>query len=104
MKTTKTAKNFTPLHTITTKKLKNKQFRKSFLEEINRLRLAHEIKKLRQKRKMTQTEVAVKVNMPQSVIARIESGNHSLSVATLNKIAMVFNKQIGLVKQTQNRQ
>lgn len=52
---------------------------------------------------MTQTEVAVKVNMPQSVIARIESGNHNLSVATLNKIAMVFNKQIGLVKQTQNR-
>lgn len=94
---------FTPLDTIIEKKLKNKQFRKSFSEETSRLQLAHEIKTLRQKKKMTQGQVAVKANMPQSVVARIESGTHSFSIATLYKIAMVFDKQIGLVEHAQNR-
>ena len=96
--------NFIPLDTIIKKKLRNEQFRKSFSEEIDRLQLAHEIKTLRQKRKMTQKEVAAKADMPQSVIARIESGSHSFSIVTLHKIARVFDKQIGLVEQTQNRQ
>ncbi len=53
---------------------------------------------------MTQAEVAQKTDMPQSVIARIESGTHSFSIATLHKIARVFNKHVGLVGQAQNRQ
>ncbi len=95
--------NFTPLNRLIGKKLKNEQFRKSFTEEASRLQLAHEIKALREKQKMTQKEVAAKADMPQSVIARIESGGHSVSVATLHKIAIVFNKHIGLVGNTQNR-
>lgn len=94
---------FTPLDAVIEKKLKNKQFRKSFSEETSRLQLAHEIKALRQKRKMTQGQVAAKASMPQSVIARIESGTHSFSITTLYKIAMVFDKQIGLVEHAQNR-
>lgn len=94
---------FTPLNNIIAKKLKHEQFRKSFFEETARLQLAHEIKTLRQKRKMTQGEVAAKAEMPQSVVARLESGTHSFSMATLHKIARVFDKQIGLVEQTQNR-
>ena len=88
---------FTPLDTIIRKKLINAQFRKSFSEEMGRLQLAHDIKTLRQKRKMTQGQVAARADMPQSVIARIESGTHSFSIATLHKIARVFDKQIGLV-------
>lgn len=95
--------NFIPLDTIIRKKLNNEQFRKSFFEEIGRLQLAHEIKTLRQKRKMTQKEVALKADMSQSVIARIESGSHSFSIVTLHKIARVFDKQIGLVRQTESR-
>jgi len=95
---------FTSLDNVIAKKLKNKQFRKSFSEETSRLQLAHEIRTLRQKRKMTQAEVAAKTDMPQSVIARIESGTHSFSIATLHKIARVFDRQVGLVGQTQNRQ
>ena len=94
---------FISLDTVIAKKLKDKQFRKSFSEEISRLQLAHEIKTLRQRRKMTQAEVAAKTDMPQSVIARIESGTHSFSITTLHKIARAFNKQVGLVGQTQNR-
>ena len=95
--------NFIPLDTVIRKKLKNERFRRSFSEEIARLQLAHEIKTLRQKRKMTQKEVAVKADMPQSVIARIESGSHSFSIVTLHKIARVFDKQIGLVGKAENR-
>ncbi len=87
-----------PLNTIIREKLKNERFYKTFSEEVSRLQLAHEIKKLRQKRKMTQREVAIKADMPQSVIARIESGTHSFSIATLHKIANVFDRQVGLVK------
>ena len=95
--------NFTPLDKIIVKKLKSERFRKSFSQEMARLQLAHEIKTLRQKRKMTQKEVAEKADMPQSVIARIESGSHGLSIVTLNKIAQVFHKKIGLVEQAGNR-
>lgn len=94
--------NFIPLDKIIQKKLKSERFRKSFSEEMGRLQLAHEIKTLRQKRKMTQKEVALKADMPQSVIARIESGSHSFSIVTLHKIARVFDKQISLVEQAQN--
>ena len=103
MKKNATKYNFTPLNKIIRKRLKNKQFRRSFSEEISRLQLAHEIKMLRQKRKMTQREVAAKADMPQSVIARMESGTHSFSIATLHKVAKVFDRQVGLVGQSQNR-
>lgn len=96
-------RKFTSLNKLIQKKLKNERFRNAFSEEMGRLQLAHEIKTLRQRRKMTQKEVALKVDMPQSVIARIESGSHSFSIVTLHKIARVFDKQIGLVGQAENR-
>lgn len=95
--------NFTSLDAVIRKKLANRRFRASFAEEMNRLRLAREIKALREKRKMTQQEVAEEANMPQSVVARIESGTHSFSISTLHKIAGVFDKRVGLVGQTQDR-
>ncbi len=89
--------HFTLLDTVIAGRIKRGKFRKSFFEEMSRLQLAHEIRVLRQKKKMTQEEVAMKADMPQSVIARIESGTHSFSISTLHKIARVFDKQIGLV-------
>ena len=88
---------FTSLDTIIARKIKNDRFHRLFSEEMGRLKLAHEIKVLRQKKGMTQREVALKADMPQSVVARIESGTHSFSIATLHKIARVFDKQISLV-------
>lgn len=103
MKKITTKYTFTPLHKIIGKRIKNERFQRSFSEEMSRLQLAHEIRMLRQKRKMTQGEVAVKADMPQSVIARMESGTHSFSITTLHKVAKVFDRQVGLVGQTQNR-
>ena len=92
-----TKKEFVPLSHILEKKMKNKKFRELFSEAITRRMLAGELKTLRAAQKMTQQQVAAKAKMPQSVIARIESGNHSASLATLQQIASVFHKRIGFV-------
>lgn len=100
MKKTKTEKN-KALNFYTTKEVfkkasKSKKFRESYSEELMRLRLARQIRELRLKEKLTQASVAKKANMPQSVIARIESGEHSFTLGTLNRIAKVFDKEIQL--------
>ena len=90
-------KDFIPLSVLFEKKMKSKKFREGFSRVIAQQLLAYELKALRTKKKMTQREVATKAKMPQSVIARIESGNHSASLATLWQIAGVFHKHIGFV-------
>lgn len=94
---------FIDLNDVLKRELKNPVFKKTFDEETSRLRLAHEIKMLRQKKNMTQTEVAERADMPQSVIARIESGKHSFSIATLQRIAQVLGRQVGLVSNSNGR-
>ena len=74
----------------------SKIFQKTYNEELVRLRLARQIKELRLKGSLTQGAVAKKAHMPQSVVARIESGNHSFSLGTLNRIAEVFDKEVQL--------
>jgi DNA-binding XRE family transcriptional regulator len=94
---------FIPLEKVIQKKLKSGKFKKSFYKEIGRLQLAHDIKVLRQKKGMTQKQIAAKADMPQSVIARLESGNHNVSATTLYKIADALDKQIGFIEPAQNR-
>ena len=77
--------------------LKNKTSRKAYEEGLARRRLAQSIKDTREARKLTQAAVAEKINMPQSVIARLESGTHSVSVDTLSKVAHALGKRIELV-------
>ena len=77
--------------------MKSKAFRKAYAEEKARLDLAYAIRTSREAKKMTQAAVAHKANMPQSVIARLESGTHSVSVDTLNKVAHALGKQVELI-------
>ena len=79
-------------------KKKTSEFKKGYKEESLRIALAHRIKSEREKQKLTQKIVAKRSSMPQSVIARIESGEHSISVDTLGKVANALGKQIDLVK------
>lgn len=74
-----------------------KRFVSVYNEEVARLHLVREIRELRTKNKLTQATLAKQADMPQSVIARIESGEHSFTVETLQRIATVFEKQIRLV-------
>lgn len=78
------------------KDFKSKKFQKIYNEELAQLRLAGQIKKMRLEKNFTQKVLAQKAKMPQSVIARIESGTHSYSLGTLYRIAHVFNKEICL--------
>ncbi|OGG72785.1 hypothetical protein A3A38_03560 [Candidatus Kaiserbacteria bacterium RIFCSPLOWO2_01_FULL_53_17] len=76
---------------------KTKTFKKAYAEEMARLKLAQAIRRTRESKRMTQAAVAQKINMPQSVIARLESGTHSVSVDTLSKVAHALGKQVELV-------
>ena len=76
---------------------KKKEFQKAYNEEMVRLRLAKQIRELRVSHNMTQHLVAQKAGMPQSVIARIESGDRGISVDTLGRIAHTLGKEVQLV-------
>lgn len=76
---------------------KKKEFRRAYDEEIVRLRLARQIRDIRTDSRMTQLVVAQKSGMPQSVIARIESGDRGISVDTLGRIAHTLGKEVQLV-------
>lgn len=75
---------------------KSNEFRKAYSEEIARLKLAQQIKEIRLREKLTQKAVAKITHMPQSVIARIESGTHGYSLGTLQRLAHAFKKEIQL--------
>ncbi|PIQ68996.1 MAG: transcriptional regulator [Candidatus Taylorbacteria bacterium CG11_big_fil_rev_8_21_14_0_20_46_11] len=75
----------------------SKEYQKAYKEEGARLTLVRQIRELRLKKKLTQKMVAKRANMPQSVIARLESGEHSFSLDTLQRIASVYNKKVALV-------
>lgn len=87
----------TNLETILKKEFKNPVFREKYQEELTKLRLAREIKTLRTAKKLTQESFAKKANMPQSVIARAESGKHTISLVTLDKLAQALGKRIEIV-------
>jgi len=79
------------------KSFKKRGFRKAYDEEIVRIRLARQIRDIRTTHQMTQWAVAQKSGMPQSVIARIESGDRGISVDTLGRIAHTLGKEVQLV-------
>ena len=76
---------------------KTSAFKEAYREETQRIRLAKKIKQIRVEKKLTQEIVAQRAKMPQSVIARLESGEHSVSLDTLNRVATALGKQVELV-------
>ena len=87
----------TSLETILKKEFKNPAFKEKYQEELTKLRLAREIKTIRTAKKLTQESFAKKANMPQSVVARAESGKHTISLTTLDKLAHALGKRIEIV-------
>ncbi len=79
------------------KSFQSKEFQHAYSEEMARLELANQIRDMRMKQQLTQKTLAGKAKMPQSVIARIESGKNGISLDTLNRIASVFGKRVELV-------
>lgn len=79
------------------KAAKTTAFKQAYAQESARIEIALALKQARTERNLTQAAVAKKAAMPQSAIARLESGNHSVSFETLSKVAQVLGKQIKLV-------
>ncbi len=79
------------------KDLKSKAFRSALAEDLTQMRIKRQIKEVRLKKKLTQKELAKKTDMPQSVIARLESGKQGLSFSTISRIATALGKKIELV-------
>lgn len=58
------------------------------------LHIGKMIAQLRESQKMTQAELASRIDTTQSVIARIEKGEQNLSTETLSKISEALNREI----------
>jgi len=80
--------------------MKSPEFRREYTQALQRIKLAKQLYDIRKAKRMTQKSVADKASMPQSVIARLESGEHSASIATLGKVASALGKQIALIDAT----
>lgn len=73
---------------------KNKEYKKLLNEERELLDIAFQISETRKRKNITQVQLAKKVGVPQSQIARIESGNHNVTFITLNRVASALNLRI----------
>lgn len=71
------------------------QVRKSFEEGLDALRLAVSLAELREKRGLTQTQLAAQVHTSPSVISRIENGGN-VEVKTLQKIAHALHARLNI--------
>jgi len=88
---------FVRFEDVLKKQMKIKGFKEGYEKEVARLDMIHQIKQARLANKMTQEKLAKKADMPQSVIARLESGRQDLSFNTISKIATALDKKIELV-------
>lgn len=77
------------------RELKSPEFKKAFDEEEIYASLAIQIAKIRQKRKLTQRELAKRLRTTQQTVSRLENpGNSSLTVHTLLNLARIFKKKL----------
>lgn len=73
-------------------KLRNKEYRDGFIESHIRTGLAYQIRELREARGWSQTELALRSNKKQSVIARVENPDYGkFSLSTLLELASAFD-------------
>ena len=79
--------------------LKDREFTRAFLEECRRLRIAHEIKHERRRRKLTQRQLAQLAGVTQQMISRIENADAPrISLRTLMRVAAALDMEVGLVR------
>ena len=77
------------------KDLRDPEFHKAFDEEEVCTSLAIQIAKIRQKKDLTQQELAKRLQTTQQTISRLEDiNNRSLSLKTLIKVAHVLDKRL----------
>lgn len=70
-----------------------KEYQDRIKEEAKFIMARMEIRKIRISKKMSQTDLAKKMNVKREFISRIESGNQNITLATLLKIATATGKE-----------
>jgi len=77
--------------------MRRKGFREAYEKEQQRKIIARQIRDARAEQKLSQQAVAKKAAMPQSVIARLESGKTGVSFETLSRVAHALGKRVEIV-------
>ena len=89
------ARRKTLMHDIRGEVQNKRALRALYERELMRLKLANEIVKLREERKLTQAQLAKRIGTHQSAIARMEQSTYrGYTVATLAKIAAAAGKHL----------
>lgn len=78
------------------RELKNPEFKAGFEKEYQKVKMACDIAILRNKKKLTQKQLAKELKISQAAVARIEGGEQNLTIATLWKIGKVFGKKLSV--------
>jgi predicted transcriptional regulator len=73
---------------------KDKTYQRLLKEEGAIVDIVIAMAEARKRKRLTQAQLAKKVGMPQSQIARIESGNHNVTIGTLNRVASALKLSI----------
>ena len=76
--------------------LRRPKVREAYEEGLEDLRIAVRLAELREKRGMTQTELAAKVHTSPAVISRLERG-HNVEFKTLKKVAAALDARLEVV-------
>jgi len=75
---------------------RDREFQKYYQEASELLDIAIAIAEARRRRRLSQIQLARKVGMPQSQIARLESGQRNVTVETLSRVASALNLKLRL--------
>lgn len=75
-------------------KYQDDEFAKQFDMEQERLKLARQVRQLREKQNLTQTELAEIIGTKQPSIARLENGHYWPRIDILEKIAFALGKHL----------
>lgn len=74
--------------------LKDPEFKKYYDYYGKQLEIAYQILQLRKQKKMSQVELAKRIGITQSNLARIEAGRQNFTTNTLQKIAKALGRDL----------
>lgn len=77
--------------------LKDPEVKKAYDALEPEFRLASELIKARIDKELTQDEVAKKAGLSRTVITRLESGTTNPTISSVNRVAKVLGKEVGLI-------
>ena len=81
---------------IDAKEAKSPGFKAKVEEEYKNIRIGELIRQLRISQGMTQEELAKRLSTTKSAVSRLENHSESVRLATIEKVAEVFNKKLVL--------